>query len=533
MQSLLAAFWNGSCASRGACLLSQPALFWTHVIANCVTALAYFLIAAALATFIRRRRDLSFSWIFWCFAAFILACGVTHVLATWTLWQSVDGLHAAMKVVTALVAIATAVLLWLLIPRALALPSRDMLHAANEELAAMVKERDKALEELRAQIAQREQTEAALLQSQKLEAVGQLTGGIAHDFNNLLQAVAGNLELIARKPDDADRVVRWSASALSAVERGRALTGQLLAFSRKQRLDVTSIRLVELIGGIRDLVERAVAPLGRVQIRSIDPSLNIEADPLQLELAILNLAFNARDAMPEGGTLTISAERRSGDVTPDLPAGDYVALTISDTGSGMPPEVLARAAEPFFTTKGVGKGTGMGLSMAFGVMRESGGSLKIESEVGKGTSITLFLRLATLEPRREVEDDARNDERIDLSGRVIALIEDDAQVRATLVEMLRAAGAEVREAGDGVEGLEVVRARKPDLVVVDFAMPGMSGADVARAVREVYPGLCVLVVTGFAESAKLDAIAGPNVEMLRKPFESHELLRRVAEMLGR
>ncbi|MBO9622675.1 MAG: response regulator [Sphingomonas sp.] len=528
MHSLLAAFWNDGLAPD-----ASMGLVWTHAVADAVSALSYVAIAVALFVLVRRRTELSYGWAFWCFAAFLAVCGLAHAVNILGLWHPAFGLQAVVKLVGAAVSLAAAIALWLLLPKAFTLPSAAELHAANRELEERVRERDAALGDLRAQAAQREHAEAALLQSQKLEAVGQLTGGIAHDFNNLLQAIAGNLELIARKPDDGDRVVRWSASALNAVERGRALTGQLLAFSRKQRLDMASVRLVELIGGVKDLVERAVAPLSHVQIKPIDPALNVEADPLQVELAVLNLAFNARDAMPEGGTLTISAERRSGQVAPDLAPGDYVALTLRDTGTGMSPEVLARAAEPFFTTKGVGKGTGMGLSMAYGVMRECGGGLQIESEQGKGTAVTLFLRVARVEPRRAVEDDARSDQRIDLSDCRITLIEDDPEVRTTLVEMLRAAGAEVREAGDGAEGLELIRARKPDLVIVDFAMPGMSGADVAREVRQTDPDLDVLVVTGFAESSQLEALAGPHLQMLKKPFESHELLRRVADILDR
>lgn len=532
MEGLLAAFSNGSYAPHGYCLLWQPGLVWTHVIADGVIALAYFSIPVALVTLIRRR-ELAYGGVFWCFALFILACGFTHVMAIWTLWQPVYGLEAAVKVVTAIASIATAILLWPLLPKAIALPSPRKLAAANAELEAMIVERDAALDELREQISQREEIEAALLQSQKLEAVGQLTGGIAHDFNNLLQAVAGNLELIARKPDDADRVVRWSASALDAVERGRIVTGQLLAFSSKQRLDVSSVRLAELIGGMRGLAERAVAPLSTLTVEPIDPGWNVETDPLQLELAVLNLAFNARDAMPEGGTLTISAELRSGAVAPDLPAGDYVALTVADTGTGMPPEVAKRAVEPFFTTKGVGRGTGIGLSMAFGVARQSGGMLTIDSEMGKGTAITLFLPLAATEPMREVQDDAARDTRADLSGFRIALVDDDDQVRTTLADMLRTAGAEVEEARDGNAGVALVKARRPSLLIVDFAMPGMSGADVARLVREADPTLPVIVVTGYAESELLDSIAGPQLSVLRKPFESHQLLRCVAELLGR
>ncbi|OAN60175.1 response regulator [Sphingomonas sp. TDK1] len=533
MESVFAAFWSGNYSPHGYCLFWQPQLLWTHIIADALIALSYFSIPIALVALVRSRKDLAFGWVFWCFALFILACGGTHVMAIVTLFYPLYGLEAVVKLVTAIVSVTTAILLWPLLPTLVRMPSAEKLKEANGQLAAMVEQRDAALAELKHEVAQRETVEAALLQAQKLEAVGQLTGGIAHDFNNLLQAIAGNLELIARKPDDADRVIRWTSSALDAVERGRQLTGQLLAFSSKQRLDVKSVRLAELIGGMAGLIERAVAPLSRVRIERIDPVWNVQTDALQLELAVLNLAFNARDAMPEGGMLTVSAELRSGKVAPDLPPGDYVALRVEDTGMGMPPEVAARAVEPFFSTKGVGKGTGMGLSMAFGVMRQSGGTLLIESGVGKGTAITLVLPIATLEPRRDVQDDAARDERISLAGKTIALVDDDAHVRASLAEMLRAAGANVEEAADGAAGVALVQTRRFDALVVDFAMPELSGSEVADQVAATNPDLPVILITGFADSNKLDAIASPNVNILRKPFESHELLRKIRDIARR
>ncbi|WP_294329870.1 response regulator [uncultured Sphingomonas sp.] len=533
MESLFAAFWSGNYSPHGYCLLWQPQLLWTHILADTLIALSYFSIPLALVALVRSRKDLGFGWMFWCFAVFILACGMTHVMGIVTLFLPAYGLEAVAKLVTAAASLATAALLWLRLPALVRLPSAEKLKEANGELAAMVAQRDAALDELNAEIAQREKVEAALLQAQKLEAVGQLTGGIAHDFNNLLQAIAGNLELIARKPDDADRVIRWTSSALDAVERGRQLTGQLLAFSSKQRLDVKSVRLAELIGGMAGLVERAVAPLSRVRIERIDPVWNVQTDALQLELAILNLAFNARDAMPEGGVLTITAELRTGKVAPDLPPGEYVTLTVADTGTGMPAEVMARAVEPFFSTKGVGKGTGMGLSMAFGVMRQSGGTLLIDSEVGRGTAITLVLPLATIQPRRDVQNDAARDERISLDNVRIALVDDDRQVRASLAEMLRSAGAVVDEAADGAAGVALVESKRFDALVVDFAMPELSGSEVAEQVAVLDSGLPVILITGFADSAKLDSMAAPNVTVLRKPFESHELLRKLRDTARR
>ncbi|MDV3456939.1 response regulator [Sphingomonas sp. HF-S4] len=533
MLSLLVASSTGSYAPHGASMAWRSDLLWGNILADAVLAVAYIALSLGLAVLIRRRSDFAFGWIFWCFAAFLMAGGVAHLISILTLWHPFYALETVIKGVAAAASIATAAALWPLVSRVISMPSRAQLTAANAELEALVKERDSALAELRHHVEQRRELEEALAQSQKLEAMGQLTGGIAHDFNNLLQAVAGNLELIARKPDDIDRVVGWSASALNAVERGRSLTSQLLAFSSKRRADFDAVRLGELVGGVKDLIERAVAPLCQVKIERIDPGLNVEVDPLQLEMAMLNLAFNARDAMPEGGTLTISAERRSGTVARDLPPGDYAALTLSDTGIGMPPEVQARAVEPFFTTKGEGKGTGMGLAAASTMIQRFGGTLAIESVQGEGTSITLFLRIATTQPRRVVGDDSRSDARIDLSRCTIALVDDDAQVRGSLRDTLMSAGATVEEAAEGNAGIELVRRLKPDLLVVDFAMPGLTGANVVRKVREEHPNLPVILVTGYADSEKLDSLTGPQVVVLWKPFEAQELLRKAVGLLRR
>jgi signal transduction histidine kinase len=530
MLSLLAALSTGT---RGASLTLRPELFWGNAVAESVLALAYFSIALALGFLIRRRRDFAFRWIFWCFAAFLAAGGIMHLMSL-TGWDPLGSVAVIFKGLTAVGTVATAVALWPLLSKVIAMPSRAQLSDQNAELEALVRERDAALEDLRQHVAQRLELEAALLQSQKLEAVGQLTGGIAHDFNNLLQAVAGNLELIARKPDDIDRVIGWSASALNAVERGRLLTGQLLAFSSKQRIDLNSVRLAELVGGVKDLIERAVAPLGQLRVERIDPALNVEVDPLQLELALLNLAFNARDAMPEGGTLTIAAERmRAAIWSRDLPRGDYVALTVSDTGTGMTPGSARPRDRAVLHHQGRRQGHRHGARDGRGVARQSGGGLTIQSAEGQGTSIILLLRVATSQPRRIVGDDARSDMRTDLSGYTIALVDDDAQVRGSLYDTLASAGATVEEAAEGGAGIELVRRLRPDLLVVDFAMPGMTGADVVRKVREEHPGLPVVLVTGFAESAKLDAVTGPQVAVLWKPFEAQELLRKVAGLLSR
>jgi signal transduction histidine kinase len=534
MADLFKPFFDGSYAPHGYCLLWQPELIWTHVVADSLIALAYFSIPVALISFVRRRRDVAFSWIFWLFALFITACGATHVMAIWTLWNGSYGIEALVKVVTALASVATAIILWPLIPKALALPSPAHLRAINADLERMVHERDSAIAELQEQSLQRQRAEAALVQAQKLEAVGQLTGGIAHDFNNLLQAIAGSLELILSKPGDENRVSRWSMNALRAVDSGKSLTSRLLAFSRVQQLALMPTPLMPLIDGMSDLIQRSIGPMIRLEIASESPGASAVADRTQLELAILNLAINARDAMPEGGSLRIATAARSGKVHTDLPEGDYLEIAVGDTGSGMSPEVMHRALEPFFTTKGVGKGTGLGLSMVFGVVTQSGGAIAIDSTPGEGTVVRLFLRRApSAAAANESPGDNAELRMPEFGGRTILVIDDDERVREVMADALCDTGARIVTAPNGEAGLALLDPEKPDLVVVDFAMPGINGAEVARRARQRDASLPVLIVSGFAESATLTEITGPDVNLLRKPFRNSELLQAAARLLTR
>ena len=527
MTNLLRPFFDGSYAPHGYCLLWQPELIWTHVVTDTLIAAAYFSIPLVLIVLIRRRADIAFGWVFWLFALFITACGLTHVMSIWTLWNGNYGIEALVKVVTAIVSVATAITLWPLLPKVVALPSPGTLRAANTALAATIAERDAALERMREEMAQREQAEAALLQARKLEALGQLSGGIAHDFNNILQAVGGNLELIERGTADPDRIARWTRNAQKAVGHGKSLTGQMLAFSRVQALAVTTVRIAPMVKGLADLIRGSIGPINRLEIDPIDPMLAVKTDTAQIELAILNLAINARDAMPRGGVVRVSAQARSGKVHPDLPKGDYVEIIVADNGVGMLPEVLDRALEPFFTTKAVGDGAGLGLSMVFGVTRQSGGTVALQSQPGMGTAVSLFLPRAAPAAADVTGDESEGDAggAATLAGRNILLIDDDDDVRATVLEMLVEAEARVISANSGDAGLQHLRHMRPDLMIVDFAMPGMNGAEVATLARATYVGLPVLIVTGHARSAELDAVAGQGVAVLRKPFTADALIR--------
>jgi PAS domain S-box-containing protein len=370
-----------------------------------------------------------------------------------------------------------------------------------------------------------------LRQSQKMEALGQLTGGIAHDFNNLLTVVVGGLDLLAKRTEDP-KLKRYATNALTAAERGARLTGQLLAFSRVQRLEVRVTQIGPLIENMRPLLRNVLGPGIEKQFDLSKDMLPALADPTQVEVALLNLAINARDAMPNGGVLRFAT--RSVDIRgdPDIEDGRYVELCISDTGSGMSPAVRERAFEPFFTTKDVGKGTGLGLSMVYGMARQSGGVARIDSEPGKGTSVRLLFRAA--EAHETSAGHIASDEAADEAPGIgsVLVIDDDPDVRGFISEGLEELGYRVRQAADGKAGLSEYGAERPDLVVLDFIMPGLSGADVATEILSKIPGQPILFVSGYSETESIKRIA-PNAPLLTKPFRTETLAKAVRSALAK
>ena len=361
-----------------------------------------------------------------------------------------------------------------------------------------------------------------LRQAQKMEALGQLTGGIAHDFNNLLTVVVGGLDLISREVQD-ERLLKYATNALSAAERGARLTAQLLAFSRVQRLEVRPTYVAPLIEEMRPLLRNVLGP-GIEKKFDLDPHLTpVLADPTQLEVAVLNLAINARDAMPDGGTLTITSRKRRVTSDPDLEPGIYVELSIKDTGAGMTPDVLARAFEPFFTTKDVGKGTGLGLSMVYGMALQCGGGVKIESEPGVGTTVRLYFQRADRDAEVPASGGKTGDEMRRARGAATVLvIDDDADVRHFITAGLEEYGHEVIEAIDGGEGIDKFGANQPDLVIIDYIMPGLSGAEVAGHILATNPDQPILFVSGYNETDAIRKVA-PEANILAKPFRAAAL----------
>jgi len=396
------------------------------------------------------------------------------------------------------------------------------LHELNETLEKRVAERTAALEK----------TQAALQQAQKMEAIGNLTGGIAHDFNNLLQGLTGSLDLIRMKPQDTERVRRYAEAGLQAAERGAKLTAQLLAFSRAQKLELKPLAMNTLLQDMRDLLGRTLGPSVQVTMDLGSDVGSVLGDETQLEMSVLNLAINARDAMPDGGALIILSRALHVIDDPELQPGDYVELRVSDNGSGMPPDVIARAFDPFFTTKGVGKGTGLGLSQVYGMAQQAGGTARIGSEPGKGTSVSIFLRATDGEAARKVKTDgARVNPPAEAAS--VLVIDDDPDVRTFLADSLAAFGYAVRDAKDGAQGLELLAQQKPDLLLVDYAMPGMTGAEVAARARKIHADLPIIFASGYAETAALENVQDANTAILRKPFRLGELQEAVSNALRR
>ncbi|MDP9996369.1 signal transduction histidine kinase [Variovorax boronicumulans] len=409
---------------------------------------------------------------------------------------------------------------------------------AQIELQAFAESLERQVEERAAELeAAREQ----LRQSQKLEAVGQLTGGLAHDFNNLLAAISGSLELMRRRGLDGKpaEMERYIGVAQGAVKRAAALTHRLLAFSRRQTLEPKPLNANRLVSDMEELLRRTLGPQISLEVVAAVGLWNVHADPSQLENALLNLCINARDAMPEGGKLVIETANRWVDVRTaqerDMPTGQYVSLTVSDNGVGMTPEVVARAFDPFFTTKPIGMGTGLGLSMIYGFAKQSGGQVRIYSELGKGTSVSLYL------PRHDEQEEAASEPveatlapRAD-QGDTVLVVDDEPALRMIIVEVMRGLGYATLEAADGAGALRILQSprQRIDLLVSDVGLPGgMNGRQVADAARTARPGLKVLFITGYAENAVLShGHLDRGMHVMTKPFEMDVLARRVKALI--
>ena len=517
-------------APHGLCLLWDPELLLIHIASDAVIAISYFSIPFALTYFVLRRRDLEFGWVFWAFALFITACGFTHGFSILTLWVPVYGLEGIVKALTAAASVITAILLWPLIPKLLSVPSPGQLRLAHSMLEAEAK--------------QRRDAEAMLSHSQKMEAIGQLTGGIAHDFNNLLTVVAGNLEIAQRAlvrldQHSTERISRAIENAYHGAQRAATLTQRLLAFARKQPLEAKIFNPNHTISGMVEFVRRTVGETIEVKIADEAKLWNVETDPTQFEAALLNLVVNARDAMKSGGTLTIETgnafvDNQYAQQNGNVAAGPYVIISVKDTGTGMDAETAERAFEPFFSTKEVGQGTGLGLSQVYGFAKQSGGFATIHSQVGVGTSVNVFLprsegQIAASVECAEVPHPEHGD------GETVLVTEDDDAIRNYVVEMLDGLNYRVVEARNAAEAIEVFKrmGHTIDLLLTDVVMPGANGRVLSQELVRLKPELKVLFMTGYSRDAIVhDGRLDTGVDLIQKPITQRSLADRVRRLLA-
>jgi signal transduction histidine kinase len=403
---------------------------------------------------------------------------------------------------------------------------------AAAELERLVALRTASLEEanvrLRRESEQREQAQAALMQAQKMDTMGQLVGGVAHDFNNLLMAIIGNLDLLAKRIGDDPRKARLLDGAMEGARRGATLTQRLLAFVRRQELQARSTDVVALVEDMRGLISRSVGPMIEVNVIAPRATPAVKIDPNQLEMALLNLAVNARDAMPGGGTLLITLDHQlmANGADLALAPGAYVRLSVQDNGEGMDPATLARAVEPFFSTKGTGRGTGLGLSMVHGLASQSGGAFRLESQLGLGTKAELWLPVA--HGAAEIFAQPRMPHSVAWPATIL-LVDDDTLIAASTASLLEDLGHRVVEAHSGKEALAILEnGLNPDVVITDYAMPGMTGIDLALKLRGRNPHLPILLATGYAEIQGEPPIELPR---LAKPFTQEQLSFEITRLL--
>jgi signal transduction histidine kinase len=519
--------------AHGACLTWQPALIWLNAVSDAMIAVAFFAIAFVLGYYVwRRRREVMFRGLFWAFAIFTAVSGVTRLEEIVTLWTPVYGIEAATKGVLALISVAVTAVVLLAWPRLMVLPTRIQLQQAYAALEEETRQRRNA-EAMVKRFQELEANEAQIRQAQKMEAVGQLTGGIAHDFNNILTVITGTIEILGDAVKDRPHLVQITNLMNAAASRGADLTQHLLAFARRQPLQPRSTDVNALIVDAARLLRPTLGEQIEIESMLAHDSAPALIDPSQLSTAILNLALNARDAMPNGGKLTLETrnvvlDEHYASMNREVKPGSYVMIAVSDTGEGIPGGVLDKVFEPFFTTKDVGKGSGLGLSMVYGFVKQSNGHIKIYSEEGHGTTVKLYLPQAV-----GVAEQPATETGISGSGygdESILIVEDDALVREYVVTQISRLGYRTLSAGNATEGLALIDgAERIDLLFTDVIIPGgMNGRQLATEALKRRPGLKVLFTSGYTENAivhhgRLDA----GVLLLPKPYVSSDLARMI------
>jgi signal transduction histidine kinase len=540
MACLLLEMDMSTLAPLGACLKWTPELIWLNAVCDSIAAVAFLTTAFVLGYFgWRRRRDLipMFRIVFPVFALFIAISGVTYLEQIFALWVPVYSIEALTKAVLALISLGITAVMVLMLPRLLVMSTRVQLQQAYAALEEEVRQRQKA-EAMVKRFQEIEATESQVRQAQKMEAIGQLTGGVAHDFNNILTVITGSIEIVGDAVKQDPLLVQITEMIRAAASRGADLTQHLLAFARRQPLQPRATDVNAMVVDAARLLRPTLGEQVEIESMLAHDSAPALIDPSQLSTAILNLALNARDAMPGGGKLTLETKnvfldenyaRQNSEVKP----GSYVMIAVSDTGKGIPQNLLEKVFEPFFTTKDAGKGSGLGLSMVYGFVKQSNGHIKIYSEEGHGTTVKLYLPQAAGAPDvPAVESGIAGVEHGDES---ILIVEDDALVREYVVTQIKRFGYHTLAASNAVEGLAIINGpERIDLLFTDVIIPGgMNGRQFATEALRRRPALKVLYTSGYTENAivhhgRLDA----GVLLLPKPYVSADLARMIRTALA-
>ena len=522
---------------HGACLQWKPELIWLNAVSDAILAGAFFATAFVLGLFVWRRRDLMYRGVFGIFAIFVAVCGMTRLLAILTLWVPAHDIEGLTKGFLALISLGITAALLLSLPRILVQPSRTQLAQANAALEEEIRHRRKA-EAMVKRFQEIEANETQVRQAQKMEAIGQLTGGVAHDFNNILTVITGTIEILGEAVKDRPNLVQITDMISAAAARGADLTRHLLAFSRRQPLQPRNTDVNALVIDAARLLRPTLGEQIEIESMLAHDSAPALIDPSQLSTAILNLALNARDAMPNGGKLTLETrnvvlDENYPSMTSELKPGNYVMIAVSDTGEGIPGSLLDKVFEPFFTTKEVGKGSGLGLSMVYGFVKQSNGHIKIYSEESHGTTVKLYLPAAAgvadaLAAEAGIPGGEHGDESI-------LIVEDDALVREYVVTQISRFGYHTMAAGNAAEALAIIDGpERFDLLFTDVIMPGgLNGRQLATEALKRRPELKVLYTSGYTENAivhhgRLDA----GVLLLPKPYLSSDLARMIRTALA-
>jgi len=522
---------------HGACLLWKPELIWLNAVSDAMLAGAFFATTFVVGLFVWRRRDLTFRGVFGTFAVFAAVCGMSRLLSILTLWVPVYDIEGLTKGLLALISVGITAILLLSLPRILVQPSRTQLQQDNAALEEEIRHRRKA-EAMVKRFQEIEANEAKVRQAQKMEAVGQLTGGVAHDFNNILTVITGTIEILGEAVKDRPHLVQITDMISAAAARGADLTRHLLAFARRQPLQPRNTDVNPLVIDAARLLRPTLGEQIEIESMLAHDSAPALIDPSQLSTAILNLALNARDAMPNGGKLTLETRNVVLDenypgMTSELKPGNYVMIAVSDTGEGIPGNLLDKVFEPFFTTKEVGKGSGLGLSMVYGFVKQSNGHIKIYSEEGHGTTVKLYLPAAAGVPDAlAAEAGISGGEHGDES---ILIVEDDALVREYVMTQISRFGYRTMAAGNAAEALAIIDGpERFDLLFTDVIIPGgLNGRQLATEALKRRPELKVLYTSGYTENAivhhgRLDA----GVLLLPKPYLSSDLARMIRTALA-